>query len=122
MLKTKCLTARQRGGGEGAHRADVGQVGVPELHSPIGGQCGKAAQLPVILEVPHLVVFLPPSRLRGGMPRVSNARTSAALSGCGSHMHTGLPCGTAGGGTVLLLLHAGCQHLHSGAQLCPLLE
>ena len=46
------------------HRADVGEVGVPDLHRAVGGQRDQAPQLPVVLDVPHLVVLLPRAGLR----------------------------------------------------------
>ena len=47
----------------GPHRTDVGEVGVPYLHSAVGGQRDQAPQPLVILDVPHLVVLLPRARL-----------------------------------------------------------
>ena len=47
-----------------AHRANGGQMGVPELHSASGGQRGQAPQLAIIFHIAHLVVLLPPVWLR----------------------------------------------------------
>ena len=49
---------------EAPHRADVGEVGVPDLHGAIGGQGDQAPQLPIVLDVPHFVVLLPRTGLR----------------------------------------------------------
>ena len=56
------------------HRADVGEVGVPDLHRAVGGQRDQAPQLPVVLDVPHLVILLPRARLRSACDTSARAQ------------------------------------------------